>query len=399
MIVFGSTKSWEKQSLGTQDYLVPNMHGTSSVLKDSKKSFLMLPLVMAKLKVATSCILQANNYAKRKHLHLDRMPCILIAACSIVAARAEKTGSTTPFLFRTYSTRDNTSEPSRTFVKKPLNPGPAANCWIREVARATSAAPTYFKPIEINNWGIDDSAGFLPQIEFIDGGFGTNNPSHEIFKDVKHHLNGNNEVFDTFASFGTGLHPHELKGKLSSLWRQFQELKAHATETQRADDAMKDESQAQEKNDHRKFDFFRFDGGKDLGKVPMDDWSGRRRQQVLTLISTRQTGLETLQTMDRAVDKYLRKSRDAQNDMDKLAEILVRRRRLRTKDKVAWERYACDLRWECSQPDCNAMAETPDAFQAHLNQEHQELTETQAGIKTSFQESRKCWVYKGVSEE
>src|ERR1700761_3095290 len=57
------------------------------------------------------------------------------------------------------------------------NPGIAHSISIWEAARATTAAPSYFDPIEISNR------------KFGDGGFGTNNPVMEMFWEVTH-MNG-----------------------------------------------------------------------------------------------------------------------------------------------------------------------------------------------------------------
>ena len=69
--------------------------------------------------------------------------------------------------------------------------GTHLECKIWEAARATSAAPTFFKRIEIGN-----------NQPFIDGGLGCNNPSNVVLKEAK-------EIFSTqqigcLLSIGTG---------------------------------------------------------------------------------------------------------------------------------------------------------------------------------------------------
>lgn len=56
------------------------------------------------------------------------------------------------------------------------NPGREDNYPITRVARATSAAPFYFKAVNLDK---DD-----PDLELIDGGFGANNPSEEAYREV-----------------------------------------------------------------------------------------------------------------------------------------------------------------------------------------------------------------------
>jgi len=79
-----------------------------------------------------------------------------------------------PVLFRSYQSQETHS-----------------GCKIWEAARATSAAPTFFKAIEIGN-----------KQPFIDGGLGCNNPSRLVLKEAK-------AVFPThqigcLVSIGTG---------------------------------------------------------------------------------------------------------------------------------------------------------------------------------------------------
>lgn len=56
--------------------------------------------------------------------------------------------------------------------------GPASKCPIWQAARATTAAPTFFKAMEITNPS--------PAISFVDGGVGYNNPSKLAQQEAKH---------------------------------------------------------------------------------------------------------------------------------------------------------------------------------------------------------------------
>jgi hypothetical protein len=261
-----------------------------------------------------------------------------------------------------------------------------------EVGRATSAAPNYFRPIHIDNWGV---TGYESgRIEFIDGGFGTNNPSHEILKDIKRKLKAPNEVFEVFASFGTGISGENLHGRLSSLNRMLKEMKKEMTNVLRAHEAMENDSGVHNVDGYRSFKYFRFDGGKDLGEIPMDEWSGRRKSQLK--LSSRPTGEDTLGSMDRAVKDFLKRP-EVKNSLEELAKILVDRRRLRTREKEAWERYACDARYECSQAECLGKLYTLDDFLAHIDSQHANLSEDDRSV--SIRESKKCWTYRGAGDE
>jgi patatin-like phospholipase/acyl hydrolase len=80
----------------------------------------------------------------------------------------KQSGGTTeaPYLFRAY-------DHDRAMTSLVRNPGGAQDVPITGVARATSAAPTYFKTMKIHGQG------------FQDGGFGANNPSQLAFVEVK----------------------------------------------------------------------------------------------------------------------------------------------------------------------------------------------------------------------
>lgn len=104
--------------------------------------------------------------------------------------KQESTGVETPYVFRSY---DNSYRNEN--VKKRLldrNPGLADSNEIWKVARATSAAPTYFKPMKIGN------------DEYLDGGFGANNPCAEIYDEVRRMNNSAEHCVGIIVSVGTG---------------------------------------------------------------------------------------------------------------------------------------------------------------------------------------------------
>jgi predicted acylesterase/phospholipase RssA len=80
-----------------------------------------------------------------------------------------------PVLFRTYQSHE-----------------PHSNCKIWEAARATSAAPTFFKQIEIGR-----------KQPFIDGGLGCNNPSQLVLNEAKALFGGTRHI-GCLVSIGTG---------------------------------------------------------------------------------------------------------------------------------------------------------------------------------------------------
>jgi len=84
-----------------------------------------------------------------------------------------------PRLFRTYVVRENRSY----------------NCPIWQAARATSAAPTFFKRICIGEKGSEE--------EFIDGGLGCNNPVKQVLEEAEAAF-GSNQYVACIISIGSG---------------------------------------------------------------------------------------------------------------------------------------------------------------------------------------------------
>jgi len=74
----------------------------------------------------------------------------------------------------------------------------STNCRIWEAARATTAAPTFFKRIAIGEEG-------QAREEFIDGGLGCNNPAIQVLQEARN-MFGNDRPVRCLISIGTG-HP------------------------------------------------------------------------------------------------------------------------------------------------------------------------------------------------
>lgn len=107
---------------------------------------------------------------------------------SVVVAYQENPGSGTEktYLFRSYKNLKKAPDPHD------RNPGPAHDIPILEVARATSAAPGYFKEVTIGG------------LKYLDGGFGANNPCLEIFREVRNLNNFDEKCMGCVVSIGTG---------------------------------------------------------------------------------------------------------------------------------------------------------------------------------------------------
>ncbi|KAH0536606.1 hypothetical protein FGG08_006539 [Glutinoglossum americanum] len=94
----------------------------------------------------------------------DHLPVRDRCKTGVVGVIEDKEGAR-PYLFRSY----NHIYPGTSTV---LNPGPATNVLIAKVARATTAAPTYFQHADLRGE------------KFVDGGLGNNNPSWIAYFEV-----------------------------------------------------------------------------------------------------------------------------------------------------------------------------------------------------------------------
>lgn len=74
--------------------------------------------------------------------------------------------------------------------------------YMRDVARATSAAPTYFPSAEIKN------VNATQKLSMIDGGVGMNNPSKLVIDEIMK-ISANSSIADNYflLSLGTGRLP------------------------------------------------------------------------------------------------------------------------------------------------------------------------------------------------
>ncbi|KZS88177.1 FabD/lysophospholipase-like protein [Sistotremastrum niveocremeum HHB9708] len=168
--------------------------------------------------------------------------------CALPAANMEL-----PRLFRTYKSQEVDS----------------FNCKIWEAARATSAAPTFFKPMAI---GLDGA-----KEEFIDGGLGFNNPTELAITEAKEQFP--NMPISCIVSLGSGKPPPIGLPKAGIIERYFplntvHALRATTLDTERV--AVRVGSQSGRAG----FRFFRFNVEKGLENVGMDQW--KKTSEIIT---------------------------------------------------------------------------------------------------------------------
>lgn len=120
------------------------------------------------------CLPVETRYAKRKHL--DVYATVADLGSFVVAVPALNVDR--PRLFRNYVSKN-----------------PYYNAKIWEVARATSAAPRFFKRISVGRLGMEE--------EFIDGALGYNNPAELAIREARDEYTQDQHVA-CILSIGTG---------------------------------------------------------------------------------------------------------------------------------------------------------------------------------------------------
>ena len=160
-----------------------------------------------------------------------------------------------PYVFRTYN---NTSSSAR-------NPGVANDCQIWQVALATTAAPGYFPTVKF-----DGKA-------FVDGGFGSNNPSHEVSMELSN-LHPSNPV--CLVSIGSGKRravPRFSSRPLGRLYCYVRAAVDLATDTEIVHQNMRGVAARSES-----FSYFRFDVP-GLEDVLLDEWDCEEKKPIARL--------------------------------------------------------------------------------------------------------------------
>lgn len=194
---------------------------------------------------------------------------------------------------------------------------------IWQVARATSAAPFFFKDIEIGGE------------RHVDGAVGKmNNPALRAFHGIGHKERYSPSLF---ISIGTGMKSEKKPEKKASRkrWPKFikrykdlsQIVEASMTETETTKG---DWASACQANDTR---WYRFNVNHGLGFIPLDDWRPAG------------SGAMTLREIERLTQDYITKD-PAKKDLNECARYLFEARRSRAKTE-RWETFATDVEYYC----------------------------------------------------
>lgn len=259
---------------------------------------------------------------------------------------------------------------------------------IPTVGRATTAAPGYFPHLTTR---IGDTT-----LRFKDGGFGCNNPSWEIYKDIKALLVNGSKDMGPFISIGTGLSDVHLfpekQGHLRHRWAEFRAVtKGLPTRTKGAHDAM---MHAAYSDNQKKFHYSRFDGGNKLGAISMDEWIPSDRSATAIFMNKhRHSGRDTMKKIEDAITLFLARE-EVQNELDQCAKLLVQRRRRQTRNESKWDRFALASSYICPYKRCKERRHgSLEAFKVHVRRNHPKGTSLEK-LEAEVQLARRCWLYR-----
>ena len=298
----------------------------------------------------------------------------------MVLAYANNVGADYPYLFRTYRPYAPLKCGKSTVRAGTTGAyGDAAALPIWQVARATSAAPTYFPPMEIPR---GNQPGF---VTFKDGGFGSHNPSEVAYDDIIDTHGGQSQKMGPFISIGTGTPSESLNKAVNTLKEAFT-LPSRTFGAHR-----KVERRSMYGKKQNRFPYFRFDGGEGLGEIALDEWKDNRF--IWPIGKDKRPAWTTLEKIDDATAAYLADPK-VQEDLRQCARILVKRRHLRMRDSSEWDRYASFSYYKCNIRGCERpLNNKADGFKEHLRNFHQIITEQE--LEQKVRECRRVyWKYR-----
>ncbi|KAK0713705.1 acyl transferase/acyl hydrolase/lysophospholipase [Lasiosphaeria miniovina] len=349
----------------------------------------------------------------------------LCRAIIVVDMSAPKDGGSgrvdAPWIFRSYDNFHKDTKPktdqdhavlqrvdTESFLNAegPRNAGQGTKFAAWKVARAATAAPLYFKPLEV---ALDDgevvsrkttiarltrtfavgvragsgnagsSTAAIPErtARFTDGGFGrANNPSEEVLRELKSILKKRYKKIGTWVSIGTARPIPKSDPKRQTLHNTTLLSYAKLGDPEPVNEMMKMESR-------EKFAYYRLNEVNGLPGVDMDEWQPRH------------SGEATMEKMKNAFATWASEAENVER-FQECARALVRNRRERARESMSlWERYAMGRFYFCPESDC---IYDPDetwhyrsTFERHLGSVHRKNA---AAIRDTLDKCEYCWEYK-----
>lgn len=247
-----------------------------------------------------------------------------------------------PHFFRTSDYQgEGSSSLSRSASGSTIQDRDGANILIRDVCKATSAAPGFFKGVSIGG------------MKFRDGAIWTSNPALEICSDIEEAHSGIKEPIQLLVSLGSGgQKPRKLQAPAQKQYRS------------RSDEESIDRKLT-DKLDSR---YCAFEGPSDLSGLEINEWR------------IDGSGLKTFARIRKSTEAYCKRA-DVKEKIDSCAKTLVRLRQSRART-TRWERFALGIRYTCRvNQTCSSRSqkfEDRDAFMDHLMWEHNEPPQDEA---------------------
>jgi hypothetical protein len=249
-------------------------------------------------------------------------------------------------IFRTYD-HPNPSPAASRKKKDHLNPGSAHSHEIWKIARATSAAPKYFSPMEIN------------ERTYRDGGMGANNPAKVAFNEV---LQLHDQPPRFILSIGTGQQKEKISLKKEKLglvknWRDVgKAMMRMVAESEETHSQLEDDCERRYKEKYE-ITYKRLNVPEPMGNIRLDEWLPA------------QNGNITKEKIIRGTISYLSR-RGVHLRLVECARILVKHRRARSATE-RWETFARKFVYFCPEQRCLHRAfTTRDELRDHAIYEH-----------------------------
>lgn len=221
-----------------------------------------------------------------------------------------------------------------------------------KVARATTAAPTYFKPLVIK------------KEKFLDGGFGTaNNPAWHAYLEVKQMSKGNDDdAVGLLVSIGTGKSNRvpPVAKKDTGLWSHYTGILKYAVATTSDSEDTHLKMLALTEDSCVQYERFNVDGG--LGDVDLGEWRVSRGENI------------TLNRIQAQTEAYLRQAA-VRKKLEHVANVLVKNRQARSHNAKMWSKAATGYRYRCTVRKCSQSTffDTEEDLRFHLLEQHDNL--------------------------
>ena len=242
---------------------------------------------------------------------------------------------------------DNTAEEKWWVLQR--NPGPAHALPIWQVARATTAATGYFRPMTIGD------------IDFVDGALGCNNPTVEAYHEVMQMHNGNREAVRLLLSIGTGQSEVTRIGR-GRIGRLLQAGKAAVGVLTGTEETHRTMIEIAAPIESLKYSRFNVPKALGVGEMRMDVWNDDVRQRIEDRTTKYLNGLHDNQKGAKTEDDRLKD----------IAKILVQARRDRASTK-RWPVSTSQVRYRCTIEKCDngqKVRNTFDEMWTHIVEEH-----------------------------